>query len=307
MNPAGITLKQIRAVDAVGRYQSITRAAEALGLTPPAVHSQIRLLEEYIGCELVKRTSSAGMELTSEGKIIQSLQQVIDSNLESSLAQINAMRRGLAGSVRLGVVSTGKYFAPSLVAGLKKALPDIEVALIVGNRDEIIEALAHRAVDLVVMGRPPRIPEVTAVPIGPHPHVIVAPPDHQLVGRAEVPAADLLKETFISREPGSGTRILMTRYLDRIGQGATYDTLVMNSNETIKQAVIAGLGVALISLHTVTEEIKSGRLALLHSPELPIVRQWFLLHRADQELSPAQSSVWDFICNHCSDHFPSLD
>lgn len=307
MNPAGITLKQIRAVDAVGRYQSITRAAEALGLTPPAVHSQIRLLEEYIGSELVKRTSSAGMELTSEGKIIQSLQKVIDSNLESSLAQINAMRRGLAGSVRLGVVSTGKYFAPALVAGLKRALPDIEVALIVGNRDDIIEALAHRSVDLVVMGRPPRIPEVKAVPIGPHPHVIVAPPDHQLVGRTDIPAADLLKETFISREPGSGTRILMTRYLDRIGQGTTYDTLVMNSNETIKQAVIAGLGVALISQHTVTDEIKSGRLALLHSPELPIVRQWFLLHRADQELSPAQSSVWDFVCNRCSDYFPALD
>lgn len=307
MNLAGITLKQLRAVEAVGRYQSITRAADVLNLTPPAVHSQIRLLEEYLGCQLVQRTANAGMALTAAGEVIRNLQQTIDNNLENSLAQISAMKRGLAGSVRLGVVSTGKYFAPAVVAGLKKALPEIEVGLFVGNRDEILEALSNRSVDLVIMGRPPRVPEVVAAPVGPHPHVIVAAPDHRLVGRDEIPAIELLKETFISREPGSGTRILMTRYLDRIGGGETYDTLVMNSNETIKQAVIADLGIALISLHTVTEELKTGRLAQVNSPELPILRQWFLLHRADEELSATQAKVWEYVCDHCADYFPSLE
>ena len=306
MKPAGITLKQLRAVDAVAKHQSITRAADVLGLTPPAVHSQIKTLEDLIGCELVVKTPNSGMALTQEGELIRALQQSVDASLESCLMQISAMRKGLAGSVRLGVVSTGKYFAPALVAGMKKALPEIEVVLFVGNRDEVISAITTQSVDLVVLGRPPRFPEVVAAPVGAHPHVIIAPPDHRLVGRKDVHAMELLKETFISREPGSGTRILMTRYLDRIGDGATYETLVMNSNETIKQAVMAGLGIALISQHTVTDELNSGRLAMIGFQDLPILRQWFLLHRADQELTPAQSEIWEFLCDNCESYFPIL-
>ncbi len=304
MKTAGITLKQLRAVDAVSRYKSITQAAEMLGLTPPAVHSQIRALEDYLGCPLVAKTAKSGMILTVEGQLIRQAHSAIESSLNSCLLQLDAMKKGLAGAVTLGVVSTGKYFAPGLVAGLKKSFPNIKVVLKVGNRDVIVEALHRRSVDLVIMGRPPRSPAVNARAIGEHPHVIVAAPDHALARRRPMFPQELLNEVIISREQGSGTRILMTRYLDRIGEGKPYETLVMNSNETIKQAVMAGLGIALISQHTVTEELKSGRLVAIEFSELPIKRQWYLLHRTDHQLSPAMGSVWNFICKHSNRFFP---
>jgi LysR family transcriptional regulator, low CO2-responsive transcriptional regulator len=306
MNASGITLKQLRAIEAVASHKSITQAADALGLTPPAVHSQIRALEEYLGSPLVIKSAKSGMVLTAEGQLIRQAQKAIESSLNTCLFQISAMQKGLAGAVTLGVVSTGKYFAPALVAGLKKSFPDIEVALFIGNRDEIVTALHRRSVDLVVMGRPPRSPAVTARAIGDHPHLLIAAPDHRLVGQTSVGSQDILNEVIISRERGSGTRILMTRYLDRIGEGRPYETLIMTSNETIKQAVIAGLGIALISQHTVTEELKSGRLVAINFGELPINRQWFLLHRAEMQLSPAMGSVWKFICQNCDQYFPKL-
>lgn len=278
-----------------------------MGLTPPAVHSQIRTLEEYLGSDLLQKSGKLGMVLTAEGKLLQQAQHAIESSLRGCLNQISAMQNGLAGSVVLGVVSTAKYFAPALVAGLKKAFPNIDVILNVGNRDNIVTALHERSVDLVIMGRPPRSPAVTARTIGTHPHLMIAAPGHPLAGRQFVPPFELLNEVIISREPGSGTRILMTRYLDRVGEGIGYETMVMSSNETIKQAVMAGLGIALISQHTVTEELKSGRLVAIHSSDLPIERQWFLLHRAGQSLSPAMESVWNFICEHSGSYFPVLD
>ena len=157
------------------------------------------------------------------------------------------------------------------------------------------------------MGRPPRMPALKSVNIGVHPMIIIAAPDHPLAGAEFVEAEDLLNEVFISREEGSGTRILMTRYLDRIGEGRPYDTLEMGSNETIKQAVIAGLGVALISQHTVTEELKAGRLVAIRSVEMPIERQWYALHRQDFGLSPAMKSVWEFIVRDAASFFPSLE
>lgn len=159
----------------------------------------------------------------------------------------------------------------------------------------VVTALHERSIDMAIMGRPPREPEVLAEGIGVHPHLMIAAPDHKLAQRDFVPPEELLDEVIISLEEGSGTRILMIRYLDRVGEGKTYETLEMGSNETIKQAVIAGLGIALISQHTVTEELKAGRLVAIQTSEMPIERHWFLLHRADQELSPTMEQAWNFI------------
>jgi DNA-binding transcriptional LysR family regulator len=195
----------------------------------------------------------------------------------------------------MGVISTGKYFAPALVAHLKQVFPDIKVELTVGNRDQIIKAIEARQIQLAIMGRPPRQPANTAEALGPHPHVIIVAPDHRLAWKKNIDPKEILNETILGREPGSGTRILMTRFLDRIGEGAPYDCLAMSSNETIKQAVIAGLGVALISQHTVMEELHSGRLVALDMPGLPIVRTWFMLHRSDAELSATAKRIKTYI------------
>jgi len=196
-----------------------------------------------------------------------------------------------AGRVTLGVVSTAKYFAPRLVRHLTELCPGIRIVLKVGNREQIMAGLDRQALDLGIMGRPPRMPAVEAAVLGPHPHALVAPPDHPLMGAAEPDVAAILSQVFLAREEGSGTRILMSRYLDRLGEGQVVDMVEMESNETIKQAAIAGLGIAFLSLHTVMDELQAGRLALLPAPGLPIERQWFLVHPAAVPLGAAAARL----------------
>ncbi len=301
-----ITLKQLRALSSVAEHGTITAAAETLGLTPPAVHTQLRGLEAAIGSKVLTSSGTSGAVLTAEGEALLSTALQIDSALDSCLDKVRALRDGQSGVAVLGVVSTGKYFAPGLVVRLRDAYPDIDVILKVGNRDKIINDLKQGAIELAIMGRPPRSPANISYEIGPHPHVIVASPGHRLAQIGNISPADLLSETFISRELGSGTRILMMRYLDRMGEGMTYRQVEMGSNETIKQAVIAGLGIAMISQHTVTDELNSGRLVALDVPGLPIVRHWYLLHRTDLRMTPTLETVRDFILGLKADFLPRL-
>ncbi len=305
MPPADtISLKQLRALRALAQHGTISAAAESLRLTPPAVHTQLRTLATNLRTEIVRRGPSGAMQLTEAGELLLAAANRIEGELAEALRDVDALRKGLAGTVTLAVVSTGKYFAPRLVALLKRAHPDIRVILKVGNRDQTLTALAGNAVQLAIMGRPPRIPPVVAEVLGPHPHVMIAPPDHPLAGK-HASAEELLSETFIAREEGSGTRILMTRFLDRIGEGRVYETMELGSNETIKQAVMAGLGIALISRHTVTEELHSGRLTEIHADGLPIQRQWFLLHRADAALTPAAERIKERIMDLRGSYLPN--
>jgi len=301
-----VTFKQLRAIRAVAEHGTLSAAAEAVGLTPPAIHTQLRILEENLDCKLVDRGGAQGARLTAEGQAVLDAEVRIHNALENCLQKVRALRDGQSGVVVLGVVSTGKYFAPGLVAMLQQHYPDIDVALRVGNRDAILRALQQQSIDLAIMGRPPRAPVVETVVIGDHPHVMIAAPEHPLAGRRDISAQELLAQTFIAREEGSGTRIMMVRYLDRIGEGTPYRSIEMGTNETIKQAVIAGLGVALISQHTVTEELRSGRLMTIESDGLPIARKWFLLHRQDLRVTPAIATVHRFISDLQGSFLPTL-
>ncbi len=301
-----LTFKQLRALDRVAATGSISRAAEMLLLTPPAVHAQLKALEANFGCEMLQRDSHGRFILTGEGAALLGAYQRTQADLRMAVQRIDALHKGLAGTVVLGVVSTGKYFAPGLVAQLRRTHPDIEVVLKVGNRNTIISALEDRAIDLAIMGRPPRMPAVTAYVIGNHPHVLVVPPGHRLLDVPRIDPEDILNEPFILREEGSGTRILCMRFLDRIGGGQPYESVEMGSNETIKQAVIAGLGIALISFHTVTEELRAGRLIAPVVKDIPIMRSWFVLHRQDQTLPGATERVLDFIRAQKDGFLPKL-
>ena len=222
-----ITLKQLRSVAAVAEARSITGAARLLGLTPPAVHTQLRNLEDGLGCSIVEKGGTAGMVLTAEGQLVLQAFRATEVSLKSCLNRLSAMKNGLAGTVVLGVVSTGKYFAPALVAGLKKSFGNIDIELKIGNRDMILTSLNERSIDIAIMGRPPRDPPVRSSAIGLHPMILIAGPDHALAGQGFVDADALLDQVFISREQGSGTRILMSRYLDRIGEGQPYEAIDM--------------------------------------------------------------------------------
>ncbi|MFN7224994.1 MAG: LysR family transcriptional regulator [Paracoccaceae bacterium] len=291
-NNSAITLRQLRALAAVAQTGSLTGAGRILGLTTPAIHNQIKLLEAEAGTPLLRRDSDgAGSMLTTAGDMLMHACAEMDATLTQALSRVDAIGKGFAGRVVLAVVSTGKYFAPRLVKILRTMHPDIDIVLHVGNREEIIREMDRMRFDLVIMGRPPRDPDLAAQLIGPHPHGIVAAPDHPLAGRKALSAADLAQETFICREQGSGTRILMSRYLDRLGDGVPFRQVEMGSNETIKQAVIAGLGIAFLSLHTVADETRLGLLVTLQAPQLPIERNWFLVYSSRHAIQPAAQTL----------------
>lgn len=301
-----ITLKQLRALAAVAEAGSLTGAAEMLHVTPPAVSTQLKTLEQNLGAAPLRRGVDGRFAPTPQGREAMAAIDQIEHMLELCLRRIAALNAGKAGHVSLGVVSTGKYFAPGLVARARDALPDLEVGLKVGNRGDIVAALESRAIDLAIMGRPPLKPSVEADELGEHPHILVAPPGHPLAGGADAPTEQILRQTFLCREPGSGTRILMERFLDQIGEGRVYETIELGTNETIKQAVIAGLGVAVLSAHTVAPELESGRLSVIRHPDLPLVRHWFLVRRADSAPSAAAAAFRAFLLDLDGGYLPPL-
>ncbi len=288
-----VTLKQLRALTAVMKTGSMTGAARELNVTPPAITIQMQLLEQIIGMPLFERASDGPVITPAGGKVMLAA-QLIDAAL-TDCAQELAVLKGLrGGKVSVGVVSTAKYFAPQALAAFQKNHPKIEVRLVVGNRGEAIKSLQAFAVDVAIMGRPPDELEVESETIGEHPHIVIAPPDHRLAGRTGLPPSELANEIFLVRENGSGTRVLMERFFaeERVNPSIGME---IGSNETIKQAVIAGLGVAFISAHTVAAEIADGRLIALNVKGLPLQRQWFVVRRADKRLMPASEAMWQFL------------
>ncbi len=301
-----ITLKQLRALAAIAQRGSITGAADLLNLTVPAVSTQLKLLEANTGAELFIRANDGTGGLTLQGQEVLGAVGRIEAALSQCIAGVNSINQGKSGRISLGVVSTGKYFAPRLVALAKNILPDIQIDLMIGNRRRIVSALEDHSIDLGITGRPPRLPVVDAVALGPNPHVLIAPPDHELVGAGPISPQRLLAETFIMREHGSGTRILMERFLDRIGDGMGYDYMEFSTNETIKQAVIAGLGIALISAHTIMDALTAGRVATIAMPGLPIVRRWFLVRPVAARPTPVIQKVHQFLVGEADNYLPQL-
>lgn len=286
-----IAPRPLSALLAVSLEGSYAGAADRLGVTASALHARIKALDEIFGTPMLMRSANGGSELTEIGRRVALTAAAIEDQMMRLSDDVGAMLDGRTGRVVLGTVSTAKYFAPHLVQRLRGILPDIEVQLRIGNRQSVIEGLATGRMDLAIMGRPPRIPAVEAEILAPHPHVLVAGTDHRLAGAAGLSLADLYPETFILREEGSGTRILSSRWLDDMGQGRLFDTIEMDSNETIKQAVMAGMGIALLSEHTVMQELTDGRLRSLDVPGLPIMRSWFLVYRSDKTLSPTERQL----------------
>jgi len=280
------TLKQLRSVAAIVRGGRIVSAAKELNLTTPAVTSQLKLLETELGLPLFDRTQT-GMRPTAAGREVFRTVSRIEDLLRECRERIDDLRGLRHGVITMGVVSTGKYFVPQLIAGFMREHPHVDVQLFVGNRDAVVEALRDYKVDLAITGRPPEDFEVEAKSFGQHPLVIVAAPDHPLVGQRRITKRQLAKERFLIREEGSGTRAAYDSLFEGHGLNGAPVGMEIGSNETIKQAVMAGLGIALISGHSIAVELADGRLATLDVVGLPIIRHWFLVRRVDRSLSPA--------------------
>jgi len=300
-----ITLRQLRSLLAIHETGKISSAASRLGLTGPAVTIQIRQIEEEVGTPLFDRMSD-GMRPTVAGLAAIDAARAVLGRLDLLGEELAAIADGEKGTLRLGVVSTAKYFAPRMIAEFARRRPGIAIDLHVGNRADTIDTLRRQSVDLALMGRPPRDLPVRASVFGDHPLVIVAPPDHKLADRRDIAKEDLAREHFLVREPGSGTRLSLELFFaDVPGKREAIGT-EMGSNETIKQAVMAGLGIAFISAHTIEQELQLGRLVILDVVGLPIRRQWFAVTRTDRRIAPATQAFLDFLAREGARHLPLI-
>ncbi len=298
-----VTLRQLRAVEAIRRHGKVVTAAAELGLTPPAVTLQLQQVEREAGLSLFDRTT-AGMRPTAAGLAVIDAAQAIEERLRVLVDEIDAIKGVRRGSLRLGVVSTAKYFAPRLMAAFMAKYPDIEMRLIVGNRSETIVSLRDHDIDIALMGRPPAGVPVRAAVFGDHPLVIIAAPDHPLAAMRDISRETIARESFLMREPGSGTRISMEIFMRDVPGWLELQGIELDSNETIKQSVMAGLGVAFISGHTVASELESSRLVMLHVVGMPVRRQWFAVSRSDRATTPAMAAFNAFLAEEGARHLP---
>jgi LysR family transcriptional regulator for metE and metH len=288
-----VSIRQLRALAALSANGSITAAAGKLHLTQPAVTLQLRNLQALAGLPLVQRTGD-GMLLTDAGREVLALSERIEAALAACATSLEMMAGKTGGRISIGAVSTAKYFVPFAISGFSRLHPEIEIKLTIGNRQEIGAALRGYDLDIAIMGRPTVDIEMDVHLIGDHPHVIIAPTGHRLARKPRLPLTDLAGETFLTREPGSGTRGLMEQLFETAGVRPVIG-MEMSSNETIKQAVIAGLGIAFISAHTVATELDERRLTMLDVVGLPIIRQWFVVNRKDKVLLPPAQAMRQFL------------
>jgi DNA-binding transcriptional LysR family regulator len=288
-----VTLRQLRIFEAVARHLSFSRAAEELHLTQPAVSMQVQALEELAGLPLTEQTGKK-VRLTAAGEEVARQARRVADQLREAGEALAALKGVKSGRLKIGVVSTAKYFAPSLLAEFRRRHPGVILELNVANRGAIVRSLAENVIDVAIMGTPPSEFETVAKIFAEHPLVFIAAGDHPLAGKALIEPQQLAHESLLIRESGSGTRSALERYLEEHKVSADA-TMELGSNETIKQAVMAGLGISFLSEHTIGLETAVGRLVKLNVAGTPVKRQWRLVYRTDKRLMPAAIAFVDFM------------
>lgn len=301
-----ITFRQLRVFVEVAQHGSVTRAAEALHLTPPAVSMQVKEIESQVGLPLFDREGRR-ISLSTAGEYFLVHARKLLAALQDAEHSMARLRRLEQGRLTIGIVSTAKYFVPRLLARFRDEHPGVEVKLVVaGNREQLVELLKSGEVELTVMGRAPRELATRSEAFAAHPMVIVAPPGHGLLALGHVPAAALAAYPFIVREQGSGTRNAMQQFFT---EHRLMPTLAMeiSSNETIKQAVIAGMGLAFLSLHTLWLELRTGLLQVLDVEHTPVMRTWNVVHLQSRTLSPPAEAFRYFLIENGEAHLRAND
>lgn len=287
------TFRQVQVFETVARHLNYSRAAHELRMSQPGVSSHIRQLEAHVGLTLFEQVgrkiylTPAGAEMLRYSRAI--IQQLKEA--DEALAALKGIR---GGRLNIAVISAGDYFFPGLLAEFCRRYERVSVRLSVNNRQEILRQLAENTTDLSVLLRPPENPDMLAESFAPQPHVIIAPPEHPLVNKRRVPLAALANEAFIVREQGSDTRLAMEEQLaeSRLKFNITME---ITSTETIKQAVIAGMGISFLSAHTIGRELELGRLAVLDVEGFPVMREWHIVHHKNKRLPPVATAFKQFL------------
>jgi len=287
------TLHQLRVFEAVARHSSFTRAAEELFLTQPTVSMQVKQLAKAVGLPLFEQVGKR-LYLTEAGKELYSTcQEVFErlSQFEVTTANLKGLKQG---TLRLAVVTTAKYVIPRLLGPFCQKYPGIDVSITVTNHERLIGGIADNCHDLYILSQPPEDLDVSIHPFLENPLVVVAHRSNPLVKEKNIPLKRLAQEPFIMREPGSGTRKAVQQLFEQSNCELKVK-LDLGSNEVIKQAIAGGLGISVLSIHTLALEGKDSPLAILDAEEFPIEKMWYVVYPAGKQLSIIATAFFDYL------------
>jgi DNA-binding transcriptional LysR family regulator len=296
------TLHQLKVFEATARHGSFTRAAEELFITQPTVSSQIKQLSKTVGLPLFEQIgkrlylTEAGQELL---KTCQDIFQCLD-NFEMKVADIQGTKQG---SLRLAVITTAKYFIPRLLGEFTQKYPGIDVSLKVTNHQQIRERMQNNRDDLYVVSEPPEDMDLVSQPFLDNPLVVIARQDHPLARQNHVPIKALNNQAFIMREQGSGTRRAVQNLLNK-HRVEVRVRLELGSNEAIKQAIAGGMGISVLSQHTLVSEGSKSELTVLDIDEFPIKRRWYVASLGGKQLSVVAQTFLDYLLSVTKDMPP---
>lgn len=291
-----MTLRQLTLFKAVAQHLSFTRAAAELCLTQPAVSIQIKQLEGHVGMSLFEQVGKR-IFLTDAGRELFLACEDLFARIAALEISLNELQNTIKGQLKLSVVTTATYFTPLLFKEFLDLYPDVHLSLNVTNRKSVLARLASNEEDLVIMGQIPEHLHVTPHKFLENPLIVVAPPNHPLVGQTNISLTRLAEETILLREVGSGTRMAMERCF------AIYDlelksNIELGSSEAMKQAVIAGLGVSVLSQQAVISELAAGTIKMLDVENFPLKRHWYVAHLNDKKLSLVARTFLEFLLNN---------
>ncbi len=292
--PKNATFRQLATFHAVARLGSVSRAADEMHLTQPAVSIQIGILEESAGTPLLQRTGR-GIRLTEAGELLARYAGRILDLWREAGDEMVALSGVFSGTLRVGAVTTAEFLLPPLLVTFANDNPKVKVKLRVGNRDEIVRLLGSHDIDLAIMGRPPGELKTVSTPFAKHPLAFIAAPDHPLMTDPAIGLAALADANMMVRERGSGTRTTVERLFKDAGIPLHIGS-ELSSNEAIKQMCAAGFGIAFLSLHTCVLELEAGLLGLLPVPGNPVERDWFVMHLASRQLPQVAAAFQQFLC-----------
>ena len=302
------TLRQLKVFEAIARLRSVTRAAEELHLTQPTVSIQLRQLTDLVGLPLIEQVGKK-LYLTQVGDALHRTCRTMFDEVARFEMLVSDLKGTKAGKLRLSVITTAQYFVPRLLGQFFERYPGIEVALEVTNRGKVLQRMADNADDLYVLGQPPEHMDVQAETFLENPLVVVAPHGHPLAGTRGIELTRLAQEFFLIREPGSGTRLAVENLFADHGL-ALKVRMELGSNEAIKLAVAGGLGIAVLSAHTLALERHSDEITLLDVKGFPILRHWYVVRPSDKQLSVVASTFLDFLRRESAamarSHLPDL-
>jgi len=291
-----ITLKQFKILETIIEHRNYTRAAKALFMTQPAVSMQVKQMEEQIGMPLFEREGKQ-ISVTQAGMELLYYAQNIRQQLREASEVMEELRGLKRGKLHLTMASTANYFAPQLIAAFHHEYPAAQVTLDVTNRTGLLGALDRNATDMVIMGVPPEGHNLTGIPFLQNPLVVVAWPEHPLARRKSIRLSEVANEDFILREPDSGTRMATERYFAE-HKLSLKPRMEMNRAEAIKQAVMAELGLGIVSLHTIEMELTLKRLVVLNVEDFPITRHWHIVHRRGKRFAAIPDAFKTFVQNN---------